>query len=376
MLVRLFLFWCFQFLTWNIHSNTYAHSEEHFQYIDIPSIDISSFISGDNITRSNIINLFDYAFNEFGIIRIINHNIPSNLMGNIFNEMSNFFHESYDTKMQYNLGEFGAPGYIPKFKESFYINPTNGQKQTEPTESFHIVSNYTDSFSMQRGIPYFPFNSDNGLPIHFTHTNIYLYYSLLRQLLHTIHQIASIALGYKENIFELKMNKNSFLGLRMTYYYELNETSTSRQNNGHYLRLNEHIDFAGFALIQNDKRFADGFQIKYNNIFYNIEAVNDSILILGGDFIRFFTNNYWKSLRHRVLTKSGEERFTMIGFSGTDLNEVIDILPNCYKCNVENRKFNPINGQEWILKRVFHANAVNDVVNSGNDVNDVCKTTN
>eukprot|EP01084_Bolivina_argentea_P090646 163304_1 len=147
------------------------------------------------MTQSSIANTFDFGFQKYGIVRVINHGIPSHLINDIFRQMNHFFHDTDEAKIQYNRGEFGASGYIPRAKESFYVNPANGKKETEPTESFHFVANYSDTFSMQLGMPYYPSHHDNGLPSHFSPNKIFSYYQMLRNFLKILHKIASLALG-------------------------------------------------------------------------------------------------------------------------------------------------------------------------------------
>ena len=59
-----------------------------------------------------------------------------------------------------------------------------------------------------------------------------------------------------------------------------------------------------FSFIQNDNN--PGLQVLINNVWYDLFSNNgdngDYIYVVGGSFVPIWTNNYWKSIVHRVLS--------------------------------------------------------------------------
>ncbi|CAF4664792.1 unnamed protein product, partial [Didymodactylos carnosus] len=67
-------------------------------------------------------------------------------------------------------------------------------------------------------------------------------------------------------------------------------------------------------------------EIKVNNRWYSVEPKSDSLLLIGGEFIERWTNNYWISIVHRVSSVR-EHRYSTVLFTAPDLRQIIDVLP-------------------------------------------------
>ncbi|CAF4034755.1 unnamed protein product, partial [Rotaria sp. Silwood1] len=77
--------------------------------LNINEIDMSKFISGTNDEKKEIVSLFDKTFHEYGIIRLINTNITSELI----DKAKEFFSLNLETKMKYYVNGplYDTPGY-------------------------------------------------------------------------------------------------------------------------------------------------------------------------------------------------------------------------------------------------------------------------
>ncbi|CAF4066709.1 unnamed protein product [Rotaria sp. Silwood1] len=154
-----------------------------------------------------------------------------------------------------------------------------------------------------------------------------------RQLISYVHNIADMALELDDNTFEKNYtNDNAIFMLRLAKYVPMKNEQPSA--------LGEHQDYLGFTLIQND----DVPEVNVNGKWFHVESKPDTLLLIAGEFIERWTNNHWRSVLHRVAAVK-QLRYSIIFFSGPDLNCVIQTLP-CKKCIEQPSKYAPITGYE------------------------------
>ncbi|CAF4711313.1 unnamed protein product [Rotaria sp. Silwood1] len=297
--------------------------------LNINEIDMSKFISGTNEEKKEIVSLFDKTFHEYGIIRLVNTNITSELI----DKAKEFFSLNLETKMKYYVNGplYDTPGYQPTGLES--VANYKGEKKashSDPTEAFFTIFK---SQSKQ-----FNFSIDQ-LPELFRDV-IPEYILKARQLISYVHGIADRALELDENTFDKNYtNDNAFFSLRLTKYFPT--------KNEEQLALGEHQDYLGFTLLQNDN--IPGLEVNVNGRWFRVEPKPDTLLLVAGEFIEIWTNKYWISILHRVASVK-QLRYSVVFFSGPDMNSVIQTLP-CKKCIQQQSKYVPITGHEHSEQR-------------------------
>ncbi|CAF3912637.1 unnamed protein product [Rotaria sp. Silwood1] len=100
-----------------------------------------------------------------------------------------------------------------------------------------------------------------------------------------------MALELDDNTFEKNYaNDNAIFMLRLAKYIPMKNEQQSA--------LGEHQDYLGFTLIQNDD--VPGLEVNLNGKWFRVESKPDTLLLVAGEFIEIWTNNYWRSILHRV----------------------------------------------------------------------------
>ncbi|CAF2977180.1 unnamed protein product, partial [Rotaria sp. Silwood2] len=197
------------------------------------------------------------------------------------------------------------------FQEFESVANYKGQKKASTSDSieafFYSLSNLHQNNSI--------FTIDK-LPELFRHV-IPEYILKARQLVSYVHSIADMALELDENTFEQNnTSNNASFTLRLTKYLPT--------KNEEQLAFGEHQDYLGFTLIQNDN--VPGLEVNINERWFRVESKPNTLLLVGGEFIERWTNNYWKAILHRVAAVK-QLRYSVLFFSGPDMNCVIQTLP-------------------------------------------------
>eukprot|EP00483_Globobulimina_turgida_P010157 UN10176 len=155
--------------------------------------------------------------------------------------------------------------------------------------------------------------------------------------------LASIALGFKGNVI---MNDEELLfdeyahNLKYAHYLRLH---TKNQKDIQYdkrldicnfpYRYGIHFD-VGVVTLQRMDPNMQGFQIFVNNQWYSIDANHyptNSILVLNGKHMEYWTNGYWKASIHRVLSDY-ERRIPLLFFTQPAANLIIQPINGCNVC--------------------------------------------
>eukprot|EP01084_Bolivina_argentea_P122337 216787_1 len=323
---------------------------------DIPVVDVGAFVYGTNEQKLEIAKQFDTGFHLFGAVRCINYSIPIRLLEDLFSGSDAFYKKDLDYKLQYKYGNTqAAPGYNP-FGTEITGNIYEASHNLDLVEGFYIFANWDNLtyLDMQAGNIYNP--SFNKLPSEFR-TFLPEYWMFMREFTKNIHWIATVALGFgiNENIFEQNMTENSLMAVRLSHYFPV-PNAQRKYENDIGIRFNAHKDYTGFTFIQKGPNgCADsGLQIYTNNSWFDVGSFFNEMIVVGGEFIERWTNDYWISSLHRVVydnMTAPTRRMSVITFTSPNVNVDIDILTSA-KCMGTDRKYDKINGFELLQQRI------------------------
>ena len=220
--------------TYSFNNNAIQDQCDDLFSLDVYEIDISKFVSGTNEEKKQIAGIFDRAFHQYGIIRLINTNLTSE----IIDKTKEFFALDKEAKMKYyvNGSYYETPGYKPPGLEA--VANYKGDKKASATDSNEVFFTLFKAQSKE-------FNFPIDQTVNVFREVIPAYILQGRQLIFYLHQIADLALGLNENTFDKNYTSDhaTFL-LRLAKYFP--------PKNDEQLSLGEHQDYLGFTLIQND----------------------------------------------------------------------------------------------------------------------------
>eukprot|EP01084_Bolivina_argentea_P129207 228221_1 len=336
----------------NGHDETCNSSD--CEYYELPTIDINMYRNGNEETRANIGQLFDTAFHNVGVVKLINYNISSAAINKIYIAGRNFFDLPQDTKLQYRLRNTAKCGYTPmdalKVTGSDYTKEGEARKQND----YDFTEIYFLQFKqLLYGNITFDVAADGNDSMLYPNLMVSAndYVMNLKLLRKTVHEIAGLGLGLKDiNYFENTLMSNFemyFPFILFLYYPSIDFNSTDKKLN---FRLREHTDAMTFTFVKNDN--INGLQIYIDEKWYNIEPSSDGdeILLFAGDAMKVYTNNWWKSTRHRVAFTSNEARMTISYFVGPDYDKMIQPL-DCGNCKTDQTEYEPRSVSEHFRKK-------------------------
>ena len=80
--------------------------------MNIPVVDLSDFLSGDESRKQRFVQELGKAYEEVGFVAVKNHGIPDNLIADLYKYVQQFFALPSETKLKYEKKELaGQRGY-------------------------------------------------------------------------------------------------------------------------------------------------------------------------------------------------------------------------------------------------------------------------
>ncbi|KAK3937870.1 hypothetical protein QBC46DRAFT_391599 [Diplogelasinospora grovesii] len=190
-------------------------------------------------------------------------------------------------------------GTLPDLKEGFFI-------------SQHIPSD--DERALQH--PYFlgPNIFPANLPDDDLKAPCERYYREVFGLGCEVMKILAAGLGYGEHVFDEFLSNDPAGFLRLLHYPPQREESGEKGEKKEQLGAGAHTDFGAITLLMQDD--AGGLEVLNNSTgeWVPIEPNPDAFVVNIGDMLALWTKGVYKSNYHRVINRSGKDRYSVAFF--------------------------------------------------------------
>ncbi|XP_065175728.1 probable iron/ascorbate oxidoreductase DDB_G0283291 [Sycon ciliatum] len=280
------------------------------QEVSIPILDLSE-------EEDVLLEKLRHACEVYGFFYITNHGLESDIE-QLFQSCKEFFQLSHEEKMKLAINASGH-GYVWHGEET--LDPQK-QQEADTKENFQFgeeESGSEPSRTPLRGPNVWP--SESLLPG--WRQRVYKYYNRTAPLAMRICGLIATSLGLDRGYFEDKFTEPLSL-VALNHYSE----RRSSPDDGVF-GCGEHSDYDIITLLVTDD--VPGLEVRLkDDTFLAVQPKKNAFICNVGDTIQHLTNDRYRSAPHRVVNRSGRERFSAGLFFRPDFNCVIDCLPCCY----------------------------------------------
>ncbi|KAI1388001.1 Clavaminate synthase-like protein [Hypoxylon trugodes] len=283
----------------------------------IPTIDISPFLNDPSSAESaRVVEEVRQACVTSGFFQIVNHGVPKELQDAVFKAAETFFALPLEEKKKLRPPILKNRGYeligsqalqegsLPDLKEGFFV----GQ---------HIPA----SDPRSQAHPYLigPNIFPDSLPDAALKIPTETYYSTIFDLSCRIMGILARGLPYGNDIFVPFISGDPVCAIRLLHYPPQDSTD-SRQ-----LGAGAHTDFGAITLLLQDS--AGGLEVLNPNTqsWVSVTPNPDAYVVNIGDMLSFWTRGAYRSTIHRVVNRSGKDRYSVPFFF--DGNTDVELAP-------------------------------------------------
>lgn len=262
--------------------------------VNIPRLDLNTYIQGNADERKRFSDEIGKAFNETGFVTITNHGLSKALIDKLYVQVKELFTLPEAAKLNYEKPELaGQRGYTGKSKET-----AKGFKTPDLKEFWQIGQTVADDSPLKADYP------DNivvnELP-DFNTTTQEVYKKLEQAGIHLLRAIA-VYLNLPENYFDDKVHDGNSI-LRTLHYFPITDPDSIPDD---AVRAGAHEDINLITLLIGAS--ADGLELlTRENEWFPVKAYGEDLVVNVGDMLQRLTNNKLKSTTHRVVNPPREQ---------------------------------------------------------------------
>jgi isopenicillin N synthase-like dioxygenase len=294
---------------------------------EIPVINVSQFLSANELDRVRVVKQVREALEEVGFLRIAGHGVPASLIQRVSKASLDFFDRPEGEKARYSRPDHPSRGYGAMRSRTVGIaqDPTLKKSLQEgyglgPMEAPDPQSRTDDGSKFVANI--FPDSPTDFEPA------MREYYAHMQRLCRTIMRMFAVALDLPEDHFE-PMLTHSAHTLRLTHYPALD---TEPEPGEH--RAGAHTDTGVLTILHIDET-PDSLEVETRSKkWLYVNHVPGTFVINIGDLMMRWTNDKWVSNMHRVVNPPfvngrSARRLSIVCFCSVNSDTVIECLPNC-----------------------------------------------
>lgn len=300
--------------------------------MQIPKIDISE-IEYKEFSRTLLQDFFS-AYNTYGFGYIINHGIEKTLIEQLFQVSKQFHSQPLSEKMRVAL-DHNHRGYIAINTSTDVNSKLADVKKPNQSESFMMMREDKSE------LPDVYLSGPNQWPKLENFKEVLEKYTCnMTKLGRNLMRLALLSSGVKD-LSVMQSLDTPTIWLRLLHYPPISKNSPSDLYGSA-----PHTDFGCLTILAQDE--IGGLQVQTREgEWIDVPKLEGSFVVNVGDMLSRYTNGLLRSTPHRVINKSGKERFSCPFFFDPHTNAVVQPLKGTGK-----PKFSPINFGEFLREEL------------------------
>jgi len=299
----------------------------------IPILDVAPYLAGEPGARERLGAELRWAFEKVGFYYLRGHGIAASLIEATFAQAARFHALPLAEKLAVQVNEDNV-GYLPMKVGQFPDRPPSRNA------AFFLRRERTpDDPLVRAGRRFHGLNQwPAGLP-GFRETAL-AYMQAIERLCRRLVPIYATALDLPPDAFD-EAYAEPHLILRLTHYPPLAPGEDAS------LSLTPHTDSGFMTLLAPNPVPRLSIQLP-DGRWVDAPAVDDAFVVNGGDTLHRWTNERFLSTPHRVINRSGHDRYAIPLFCDPNHDTVIECLPSC-RSAAEPPKYPPVKFGDYAI---------------------------
>lgn len=283
----------------------------------VPVIDLAPFLHGTADGRVQTAKAIREACEGTGFFYLAGHGIPQSQVEAIFAASCRFFALPLEDRLKVKLTPKQNRGYQP-LGSRMYSDKADAPDLNESFKYQHDLS--PDDPDIRDGNRVHALNQwPANLPG--WREALIGYYDQMELLTNLLLRAFALALELTEDYFTAFYTK-PLTQINLLHYPPHPPVTPGRQ-----FGLRPHSDTTAFTILaQGD---VGGLQVEQDGQWIEVPPLVGTFVINIGDMMARWTNDRFASTPHRVLNRSGRERYSVPFFAIPDFDAVVACLPSC-----------------------------------------------
>jgi isopenicillin N synthase-like dioxygenase len=312
---------------------------EHIPGTALPVISLAGMRSGNADSRAAIGVELERACANSGFFYLVDHGVPPALTAAVFRESRRFFELPLEQKLALNrANSFCNRGYEPLRDQALESGTPPDVK-----EGFYIGVDVPESDPRVRART-FGFGPNQWPALPGWRDTMQTYANTMMELGALLLRAVALSLGLPEDYFREYCDDPVAVLRLLRYPPQAANPLPDEKGCG------AHTDFGAVTFLLQDD--AGGLQVwDERDGWIDAPPIPGAYVVNLGDMMARWTNDRYRSTRHRVINISGRERYSVPFFYDGRADYVIACLPGCLKPG-EQPKYAPITAVAHLEERI------------------------
>jgi isopenicillin N synthase-like dioxygenase len=302
---------------------------------EVPVLDLTPLIDGGDLTE--LAGALRQACVTTGFFYVKNHGIPASVFDGIFDATRRYFDLPEAQRLTHRMDERFRRGFMPQG-----INQHPGFA-ADLKESYEIgVDLPLDHPLVAAGVP---LHGPNRWPAEcpWLKQAAEGYFAETTKLGKRLLQVFAISLGMPQDDF-LQWCTNPMVQMRLFHYPPQPPVTDDRA-----FGVAPHTDYGMITMLSQDP--IGGLELrKRDGEWIGAPFIPGTLVVNLGDLFQRWTNDIYRSNPHRVINRSGKERYSIPTFFNLDFTALVSCLPTC-QSEASPPKYEPIRAGDYLLSR-------------------------
>ena len=306
---------------------------------EIPAIDLGPYLAGEPGSLERAGAALRHAFENVGFYFITNHGVPQTLIDATFDAARQFHAQELEAKLALKINQHNI-GYLPMRGSVTRHSRINEGNKPNLNEAFFvkrdIAADHPDVLAN------LPFRGANQWPADLPgfRETVIAYQTAMEKLALSLLPLYAIALDLPPDHFTAAFTDPMYT-LRMSHYPRVDVPEDNE------FGLAPHSDTSFMTLLAQNR--VPGLSIRLpNGKWIDAPPLEGSFLVNGGDMLRRWTNERFLATPHRVINRSGQERYAIPFFFDCNYRWVMECLPTCREPGLPPR-YEPITYPDYMV---------------------------
>jgi isopenicillin N synthase-like dioxygenase len=304
----------------------------------IPIVDLTPFRTGNAATKREAAKRVTEICEGAGFFYLSGHGVPPAMLSRIVDEARRFFALPLEQRQR-----------IPATVDHYRGFMQTGARTYGPKGRSDLM----EAFKMQMELP--PDDPDllAGKPLHQANKwpaglpewreALLDYYAEMDRVTHELLRVFALALDLEEDYFAPFFQKP--LTQLSLLHYPPQPADTPEDQFG----IRPHTDTSAFTLLLQDD--AGGLQVRpVGQDWIDAVPIPGTYVVNIGNMMARWSNDRFISTPHRVINRSGRERFSVPFFANPDYDVVVECLPTC-QSPANPARYEPLAVGPYMLER-------------------------
>jgi isopenicillin N synthase-like dioxygenase len=302
---------------------------------EVPVLDLTPLNQGSDLLP--LAKQLRHACVTTGFLYISNHGIPDAVIDTLFAVTRRYFDLPIEQRMTHRMDERFRRGFMPQG-----INQHPG-----------YAPDIKESYEIGVDLPLTDPDVAAGLPLHgpnrwpaecpWLREASEAYFAETMALGRRLLKVCAVSLDMPEDHF-LQFCTKPMVQMRLFHYPPQAPVSGDKA-----FGVAPHTDYGMITLLLQDP--IGGLELrKKDGEWIGAPYVPGTLVVNIGDLFQRWTNDVYTSNQHRVVNRTGKERYSIPTFFNLDYNSVVSCLPSCQSTGSP-AKYPPIKSGDYLLSR-------------------------